>query len=325
MSTNLSIIKGIAITPPVIGRIMMGHLERHGANAPVPQCDDSFTITTLVQQDDRSWEIHPIMTWLQQSAAPQSKSRGRTATSTLPHKLQAIPIRLAYNAPALNLHSSYSSFDPTTGRLLCTSDGQTARRVTDDGVATFACSRPDTCGFAQHHQCQNMSRFYLQIEGQDDALGTFLFRSSSWNSLTYLAARLAMLHGLTGGRLAGLPLTLHVRAKSTTMSARAPIYYADLVLRPGMTLAQAVNVAKEFQKERAQMGLSQDGMEQALAAGLLNSDFAEQLDDLETWRSDEEIAAHAVRPTKGAGLRGLDQVRDVIGGREPTDAVVKTA
>lgn len=320
MNTSVSAIKGITITQPVIGRVMMGHIEVRAGGKCVPQKDDHFTITTLVQNDDRTWEKHPITAQLQPPVAPQTKGRGATSTPSAPmaqQKLQSIPIRIAYNNPSLNLNSSYSSFDSITGRMLCTSDGETARRSTSEGIATMTCPRPEACEFGQRNRCKNMSRFYMQIEGQEYELGTFILRSTSWNSLTSISARLAMLHGLTGGRLAGLPLMLQLKAKTTTMSFRQPIYFADLVFRPGMSMAQTIEVAKNFQKDRAQSGLSQEGLEQALAAGLLNSDFADQVEDMDEWLSDEDLAARAEDNLKSTGLRGLDSVRNATVAQAP--------
>ena len=51
-------IKGLAITPPVIGRISIGHLVQKGEKW-VPEKDDSFTLTTQVQGRN-GWVLHPL-------------------------------------------------------------------------------------------------------------------------------------------------------------------------------------------------------------------------------------------------------------------------
>lgn len=321
MNTSISAIRGIAITQPVIGRVMMGHIDIHADGRCIPQTDDYFTVTTLVQYDDRSWEVHPITESLKQSQQTQPRRRDAAAKRSVQQKLQSIPIRIAYNMPVLSLHSSYSSYDPRTGRILCTGNGETAKRSTPDGIATMACPRPEACEFGQHHRCKNMSRFYMHIEGQDDELGTFVLRSTSWNSLRSISARLAMLHGLTGGRLAGLPLMLQLKSKSTMMSGRQPVFFADLVFRPGMTMAQAIAIAKDFQKERAQSGLSQEGLEQALVAGLNNSDFADQAEDIDAWIAEVDVVGRAGTDAKRTSLHGLDSVRLAATNTHPPGAV----
>jgi hypothetical protein len=55
-------IKGLAITPPVIGRISIGKIvEKNGKR--LPEKDDSFTLTTQVQNKEG---------WMLASAAPEA-------------------------------------------------------------------------------------------------------------------------------------------------------------------------------------------------------------------------------------------------------------
>ena len=52
-------IKGLAITPPVLGRISIGRLvERNGKR--LPEKNDQFTITTQVQNKD-GWIAIPAL------------------------------------------------------------------------------------------------------------------------------------------------------------------------------------------------------------------------------------------------------------------------
>ena len=51
-------IKGLAITPPVIGRISIGRVvEKNGKR--LPEKDDQFTITTQIQTKE-GWLPHPL-------------------------------------------------------------------------------------------------------------------------------------------------------------------------------------------------------------------------------------------------------------------------
>ena len=159
-----------------------------------------------------------------------------------------------------------------------------------------------------------MSRAYFQIEGQEDELGVFILRTTSFNSLNYLGTRLAQLAGLTGGRLAGMPMMLVMESKTTTQSCRTPIYFADLVTRPGMKLIEAIQKANEYQKAMADAGLSLEGMEEALRAGLANSDFADEIEDMDEWISDDALIA-AVGEQQGArkfGLKGMDNLTEKL-------------
>jgi hypothetical protein len=69
MSTNhrsTTMIKGLAITPPLLGRISIGRVvEKNGKR--LPEKDDQFTITTQIQGKD-GWITHPLDEELRQQA-----------------------------------------------------------------------------------------------------------------------------------------------------------------------------------------------------------------------------------------------------------------
>lgn len=301
---RLSINKGITLTQPVIGRITMGHTAVRNDGKVLPEKDDHFSLTTLVQdKKTRAWNEHP----LQQTIVGEKKAGAKA-------KLRAIPVRIAYNDLNLTLHNSFSAWDTQKGRILCTGNGVTARRMTDEGVKDIDCPRPEACEYGLRQRCKNMSRAYFQIEGQEDELGVFILRTTSFNSLNYLGTRLAQLAGLTGGRLAGMPMMLVMETKTTTQSYREPIQFADLVTRPGMKLMDAIKQAAGYQQSMADAGLSLEGMEDALRAGLANSDFADDIEDMDEWVSDDALVAavgehQAVR--KG-GLKGMDNLTDKL-------------
>ena len=58
-------IKGLMMTPPVVGRIAIGRVvERNGKR--LPEKDDEFTITTQVQGRN-GWMLHPWMAFCAKS------------------------------------------------------------------------------------------------------------------------------------------------------------------------------------------------------------------------------------------------------------------
>lgn len=229
-------IKGLAITPPVLGRIAIGKVvEKNGKR--IPEKDDAFTITTQVQQQGE-WMLHPLHLQLQQSQGTQ--------------KLRSIPVTLLFNDPDLNLRADYSAFDKTTGRPLCVGNGESAKRMTQDGIQTVPCPGPQLCPFGQEARCKPYGRLNVQIEGQEDPLASFIFRTTGFNSIRTLAARLRYCNAVTQGAAKYLPLSLKLRAKSTTQSHRAPIYYVDLTLREGVdnqeALGQSILQGKEHKE-----------------------------------------------------------------------------
>jgi hypothetical protein len=102
-----------------------------------------------------------------------------------------------------------------------------------------------------------------------------VFRTTGFNSIRTLLARLHYFHAVSGGLLATLPLELRLRGKSTAMSHRAPIYYVDLTTRTGSTLAQAMGQAKELHSARLAAGIDQAALDEAARLGLARGDFEE--------------------------------------------------
>ena len=72
-------IKGLAITPPVIGRICIGKLVQK-QDKWVPEKDDSFTLTTQVQQNRDGCSI-PCINTICRKRVPRGMSRPRSAPS----------------------------------------------------------------------------------------------------------------------------------------------------------------------------------------------------------------------------------------------------
>ena len=91
-------LKGLAITPPVLGRISIGKvIEKNGKR--LPEKDDQFTITSQVQGKD-GWLLHPLNDELRQGKDD---------------KLRSIPVRLLFNEPELNFRADYTLFDRQFG------------------------------------------------------------------------------------------------------------------------------------------------------------------------------------------------------------------
>lgn len=257
-------LRGLAITPPVIGRISIGRVvERNGKR--LPEKDDQFTLTSQVQGRD-GWVLHPLDEKLRKEAEG--------------HKLRAIPVRLLFNDPSLNLRADYSLFDRTTGRPVCVGNGETCRRTGKEGTTSLPCPGPEGCAFAKG-ECKAYARLNAVVGGgEEDALGSFVLRTTSYNTIRTLAARLEYFHAASGGRLACLPLELKLRGKSTTQSHRAPIYYVDLVVRSGLTLEQVIAQARELDEQRRASGFDQVALDEAARRGFGNGAFEELEEDV---------------------------------------------
>jgi len=255
-------LKGLVITPPVVGRISIGRvIERNGKR--LPEKDDQFTLTTQVQNRE-GWMLHPLDETLR-SEAPG-------------HKLRSIPVRMMFNDPSLNLRADYSLFDRNSGRPMCVGNGETSRRRDKEGISQQGCPGPDVCPYAAG-DCKAYARLNAVI-GDDDALGSFVLRTTSFNTIRTLAARLQYFSAVSGGRLAWMPLELKLRGKSTAMSHRSAIYYVDLVVRAGLTLEQAILEAKEMEERRRLSGFDQSALDEAARQGFANGAFEDMAEDV---------------------------------------------
>ncbi|MCP2086299.1 UNVERIFIED_ORG: hypothetical protein J2Y81_002316 [Paraburkholderia sediminicola] len=254
-------LKGLSITPPVIGRISIGRVvEKNGKR--LPEKDDQFTLTTQIQNRD-GWLLHPLNETL------------RKATTG---KLRAIPVRFLFADPDLNLRAEYSCFDRETGRPVCVGNGETCRRAGDAGTEELPCPSPDNCTLGQGGACKPYGRLNVLI-GDEDEMGSFIFRTTSYNSIRTLAARLHYFAAVSGNLLACLPPELKLRGKSTTQSYRSAIYYVDLGVRAGSSLETAITEARELDARRRAAGLDQPALDAAARAGFSNGAFEDSIED----------------------------------------------
>ncbi|MDF1822262.1 MAG: hydrolase or metal-binding protein [Alcanivoracaceae bacterium] len=243
-------IKNLAITPPIVGRISIGRVvEKNGKR--LPEKDDQFTLTTQIQTRD-GWLLHPLDEQLRKD--------------TPGGKLRSIPVRMLFDDPDLNLRAEYTLFDRQNGRPLCVGDGETCRRQTEEGIQTLPCPSSDKCPLAANGACKPYGRLSVRV-GDDEDVGVFVFRTTGYNSIRTLAARLRYYQALSGGVLAALPLALKLRGKSTTQSHRTPIYYVDLTTREDQTLEDAILGARVVARERKERGIDQAALDDAARAG----------------------------------------------------------
>jgi hypothetical protein len=257
-------IKGLAITPPVIGRISIGKVvERNGKR--LPDKDDAFTLTTQIQNRE-GWLLHPLHLKLLDGSANG--------------KIREIPVRMLFNSTDLNLRAEYSMFDKTTGRPVCVGNGEKAKGVTTEGIKEFSCPSPDGCEIGRKGGCKPYGRLNVQIEGQDDELGSFIFRTTGFNSIRTLTARLEYFHAVSGGNTRFLPFLLKLRGKSTTQSHRAPVFYVDLCLPDGVSLKEAVHRARTEAAEQETAGVDIKALESAARVALANGAFEDNEEEI---------------------------------------------
>ena len=288
-------IKGLAITPPALGRISIGRVvEKNGKR--LPEKDDQFTITSQIQSKENGWVKHPLDEQLRANTPNQ--------------KLRSIPVRMIFNDPDLNLRAEYTLFDRQTGRPVCVGNGETCQRLTNQGVEQHPCPSPDLCPLAQGGNCKPYGRLHVNLD-ESDEFGTFIFRTTGFNSIRTLAARLSYYHAASNGLLSCLPLQLILRGKSTTQSYRQPVYYVDLTLREGISLNEAIIQAKQIDEQSKQAGFYQEALDftarKGFGNGRMDVDMEEGLEVVEEFY--QPVGGQQIEETQTAfdiqqGLKG---------------------
>lgn len=305
-------IVGLAITPPLLGRISIGKVvEKNGKRLPVK--DDQITVTTQFQIN-KQWVNHPIDTELRRKA--EAEKSGKSVEDVEPNtislmntKLRSIPVKLLFNDPNLNMRAEYTCFEKG-GRTLCRGNGKKAHRVNhnEGGRVEEVVCNPANCAVGQENRCKPYTRLNVQIEGQEDELGTFMYRTVGWNSLRTLQSKLIYLHGLANGQLAGLPLDLVIRGKSSQQSMGTTFFYLDLVIRKGFTLATAIKQARAFQLEWEEAGISREFFEEHARQGIANGMFEDSPDEVANVM--EEFFPEMTEAEETSGAASLREMLD---------------
>jgi len=276
-------IKGLAITPTQLGRISIGKMKEHNGKR-IPSKDDQITVTANFQVK-KEWAKHPLNDQLlvathieENKLPPEQKVDALALVNT---KLRSIPVKMLFNDPNLNLRAEYTAFDKN--RILCKGNGKEAKRYSheNNSVDIVECN-PTNCAVGEQYRCKPYTRLSVQIDGQEDELGTFTYRTTGWNSLVALQSKLTKLYALANGKLAGMPLQLVMRAKSSAQSMGSIFFYLDLEIRKGKNIVSAVQEAHKFQKEWEDLGINRDAFEEMTRQGIANGMFEDSPDEIES-------------------------------------------
>jgi len=115
-------IKGLMMTPPVVGRISIGKVvERNGMR--LPEKDDEFTITTQVQSR-QGWVLHPLDGILRK----EEFERAQVTTGVEVTELKEIPPEFAEHFKQHDQHQQPPSDDRAEGRQQSTHSAKPSLR-----------------------------------------------------------------------------------------------------------------------------------------------------------------------------------------------------
>lgn len=217
-------IKGLTPGLPERGKIKIGRKgdarESSGGKAfQLPQKLDHFVVTTLERGADGNFV------------------RDEAIHATLGEAPTEIPVRLLFHDPELCFQSRLACYKGRT--LWCTGDGQTAQRLDAEmkrQPVPCPCER-SAPGYEGKDVCKVNGTLSVLIDAAPAIGGVWKLRTTSYNTVVGMMSALSLIHKITGGVLANLPLTLALRPKavaSPTDGKAQTVYVAALEYRGSM-------------------------------------------------------------------------------------------
>jgi len=243
-----------------VGKIKIGAKgkpveSKKGKVFRVPEKYDHFVITTNFK-DPHTDQYIPDKALMQKIAE---------ATGQDAQNLKFIPIHLLFDDPNLNMISRFSCY--TGAKAWCIGDGTQAYRLKNDSEreqVACPCERvlPTYQG---NDRCKVFSRFACLIQGVERIGGTWIFRTTSYNSTRSLLSSMHFLRQLTGGVLAAIPLTLTINPKTVVVPGTGEIRTVYVVnLEFHGTMEQLLDHAVRVKKTRIEYKLKTELLEENL-------------------------------------------------------------
>ena len=201
-------IKGL--TPQLAER---GKIKIGGLGDERKKRDGSGTFMLPVKYD------HFVITTMQRDAAGRFMPDADLMAKINPTgaKLVELPVRLLYDDGDLNFMTRYSAYQGS--RCWCSGDGEVAQRLTGQngkyGPVECPCERLEA-DYKGQPRCKPLGTLQVLLEGVDRVGGVWKFRTTSWNTVNAILSSLALIKTITGGPLAGIPLTLVLSPKTVT-------------------------------------------------------------------------------------------------------------
>src|SRR5215471_18735532 len=222
-----SMIKGLTPRLPERGHVKIGELgdvrqSRRGNAYQLPMKLDHFRITTLDRDPkDNNFVIDKAL----------------YERLELPDEPTEIPVMLLFDDIGLNFPTRYAAY--AGQKLWCPGDGESALRWSKvHGEAPMREPFPVRCpchrieaNYEGKDRCKINGKLSFLIPGAGGVGGVWVFRTTSYNSVTGILSSLALIRNITGGILANIPLQLRVQkklAQKPTDQSAVTIYVVTL-------------------------------------------------------------------------------------------------
>ncbi|MGR0183181.1 recombination directionality factor [Azospirillum aestuarii] len=295
-------IKTMPLQLPEIGKIKIGmkgaaRTSRGGTEFQPPQKLDHFLVTTLERGQDNNY------------------LRDERVHAQLGEKPRDLPVRLVFDDPELNFQSRLVAYQGKT--LWCHGDGITSQRLQKDGTwKDHDCSKcpladPAFQAIAENQRypkCKMNGRLAVMLDTASTVGGVHVLRTTSYNTIVGITSSLAFLTSVTGGPLAGIPLTMSIRPKTATdpTGKTQTIYVVSLGFAGAMEQLQSTALDISLRRERNRARIEQVEQEARLmlaapigGGDVLGDDAADVVDEF--YHEEVQRAADAAppKPTRG--------------------------
>jgi hypothetical protein len=295
-------IKTMPLQLPEIGKIKIGmkgaaRTSRGGNEFQPPQKLDHFLVTTLERGQDNNY------------------LRDERVHAQLGEKPRDLPVRLVFDDPELNFQSRLVAYQGKT--LWCHGDGVVSQRLQKDGTwKDHDCSRCPLADPAfqaipenqRYPKCKMNGRLAVMLDTASTVGGVHVLRTTSYNTIVGITSSLAFLTSVTGGPLAGIPLTMSIRPKTATdpTGKTQTIYVVSLGFAGAMEELQSTALDISLRRERNRARIEQVETEARLmlsapigGGDVLGDDAADVVDEF--YHEEAQRAAEAAPPKPARG------------------------
>ncbi|MCK5450239.1 MAG: hypothetical protein KAI70_00585 [Candidatus Omnitrophica bacterium] len=244
------------------GKIKIGRKGKmHSKGFQLPEKLDHFIVTKLERSQDGNFLVDKAI----------------HALPTVGQQAKTIPVVLLYDDISLNFQCRYACYFGKT--LYCSGDGEYAHQLTKGkaeriqaecscfrSAPTFNGDKNDGKG-----KCKINGTLSVMIQGADSVGGVWKFRTTGYNSTIGILSSLTLIKSITGGVLAGLPLTMTIHPKIATnpLNGQAQTIYVVGIEYSGNIKAlqdKSLKIAQTNAEYRVRLGNVENEMKQLISA-----------------------------------------------------------
>lgn len=288
-----------------VGRIKIGGLEENfrttsqGQKWQAPTKFDHFVITSM----DRD--------------AKNNFTRDEVIHSIIGQQPKELKIRLMYNDIELNFKTELAFYQGKT--CVCRGNGEVAHRLEKDTGELIETACPCPKLEQEKNGCKPHGVLHCLIEQAMQCGGVYKFATTSWNTIRGIISSLKFISACTGGKIAGLPLTMKYMKKATQTRTGAATTIPVVVIVYEGNPVQMLDSAIQTEKQRLQAGIYLETLEQQVRREMQNAETiaAGPLDEDEVpeFHPEEEDTTAPAAPAKTIG-QAIAEARETEG-KEP--------